>query len=225
MPDGPTRLHQLSGYPGRGLVVYRDGGGILSWAYFLTGRSEASRARTVTEQDGDLVVVPSAAVAAPDPLRHYVCATMVGDSDRLVLGNGDHVAQLASSLEHGTSLHNAMAGLLPEPDPPINTPRIAALVDHDDIFVVRVRETHRGRPARGAQRIVLAGDEGIVVHTYSGTPDAPIGAAPLFGFRSPAIHGVADLVWGSLNPDYRVLLVEGSSDSATPVRLLTDGLA
>lgn len=57
-------------YPGRGVLWCRTGDGSTLGAYFLTGRSPASQARTLYRTaDGELIVAPSDA-RAHDHLRH-----------------------------------------------------------------------------------------------------------------------------------------------------------
>lgn len=110
------------GYPGRGCVSARLADGRLYLAYFLTGRSEASRSRTVELQPSGDVQVRDTSGGDHDDLRHYVAA--VRREGWTVVGNGDQVEPLASALAAGKDPASAWAEHTYEPDPPIFTPRI-----------------------------------------------------------------------------------------------------
>jgi len=87
----------LSKYPGRGLIHLVDTTGIASWAYFITGRSESSRARRITAEHGRLDVTATSESAGFDARRHYTCARPTNDG--LIVGNGDHVDAIAIGLD------------------------------------------------------------------------------------------------------------------------------
>jgi IMP cyclohydrolase len=228
MPAAADPLISLSGYPGRGLVLWRGDAGVVGWLYFLTGRSSSSRARLFVEQGSALAVVPVDEAASVDPLRHYVCATRVEGSDRLVIGNGDHVSAIARAQRVGTSLASAVSVLDPEPDPPINTPRIAAVIDGRELWLVAVvgGDDGRGAATRRVEAVDLGGGEMVVLHTYGGTVDEPLGSAPQWRGAVPTGGVMADVEWDRLDPALRVGLVEGSAPSPVPVRVrlrATDG--
>ncbi len=221
-------LQALAGYPGRGIAVHRTDDGELRWVYFLTGRSPSSQARRFVRRPGALAVGPTDAGAQFDELRHYLCATGVDGSARIVVGNGDHVATIAQLLARGLGLVQAIEELAPEPDPPINTPRIAAVLDPDAdatgdgagaVELVIVRDVG-GQPERLVHPVRLGRNEGIVVRTYVGDVAVPVGSAPLLPFAAPAAASVPELVWHALDPELRVVLAAGTARSAEPTRLL-----
>lgn len=114
-------------YPGRLIVLARTRDGRLAAGYALTGRSSSSKARRLEPTpDGDLAAVP-VGEQAHDALRHYVAAT--ADKEWTVYGNGEQVAQVAARLAEGRPPAGALEELSYEPDPPIYTPRITAVVD------------------------------------------------------------------------------------------------
>ena len=114
-------------YPGRLILLARTLNGELTGGYALTGRSEASRARRMElTASGELAVVPVGATSH-DSLRHYVAAT--ADERWTVYGNGEQVAEVAARLAKGLAPGSALEDLSYEPDPPICTPRITAVVD------------------------------------------------------------------------------------------------
>ena len=114
-------------YPGRLIVLARTLDGRLAAAYALTGRSESSKARRLEPSpEGDLAAVP-VGDQAHDALRHYAAAT--ADEQWTVYGNGEQVSQVAARLAAGSPPGSALEELGYEPDPPIFTPRITAVVD------------------------------------------------------------------------------------------------
>jgi hypothetical protein len=114
-----------SGYPGRIIIAGRDSAGTLFVLYTLTGRSAASKRREFRPAVNRLEVVDTE--GGPfDPLRQYEAAA---SRDGLtVIGNGDHVAPLFAKISEGQDPYAAIAQIDAEPDPPIWTPRIGAVV-------------------------------------------------------------------------------------------------
>ncbi|MEV6611147.1 IMP cyclohydrolase [Kutzneria sp. NPDC051319] len=115
----------LTPYPGRVVALARIRGGALLGGYALTGRSLASRARRLAWSGSTLTVAPLDA-DPHDPLRHYDAVR--ADSRWTVLGNGSQVGVVHARLTAGQPPSVALDGLRHEPDPPIFTPRITAVV-------------------------------------------------------------------------------------------------
>lgn len=107
-------------YPGRGLVLGRLASGAEFCAYFLTGRSAASRARRLEVGNGTDVAVVDTSDGPHDDLRHYLAVARRGPW--LVASNGHQVETLADRLAAGTPVLTAWAEHTYEPDPPIFTP-------------------------------------------------------------------------------------------------------
>ena len=76
---------RLRDYPGRGVILARPDADRITVTVFLTGRSEASRAREIVRTESSLEVVPTDD-APDDPLRHYFAA--IASGTRLVAGDG-----------------------------------------------------------------------------------------------------------------------------------------
>lgn len=207
----------ISEYPGRGLIFKVDAAGEAAWVYFITGRSDASRARTVrTEPDG-LVVVPTSMSAETDVLRHYVCARWA--DGKLVVGNGDHVDVLARGLEQGRSLEEVVDSIDPEPDPPIWTPRIALVMGQAAHFVSVSRANEV--TSRRVHEAALAPNSASVLTTYSGTALEPVGDAPFATVRErrPTSTMCDELFYDHLDERRRVLLIAGTTTKATAPRV------
>ncbi|HSZ40644.1 MAG TPA: IMP cyclohydrolase [Trebonia sp.] len=119
-------LHEVlsaNDYPGRGLVLARTPRDGICVAYFMTGRSPASRDRILVRDKDALFARPRNA-PGHDPLRHYRAVTV--GPDWCVTGNGDQVDTVTGNLG---SMHPAQAvqGISFEPDPPLRTPRITVI--------------------------------------------------------------------------------------------------
>ena len=215
-------MYDLPGYPGRGIAIHRHHDDHLEWIYVVTGRSEASRARTLLVDDDRVAVVP-VGDGEHDQLRHYSCVRVVGAA--LVVGNGDHVDTIAEAVHAGADLQAAVAGIDPEPDPPILTPRIAVVAWRDParpVTVIAVRDV-AGVTERMIEQVDLAVGEGVLVHTYGGSVDPVVADARVHPFTvdQPGTD-VAGRLWHGLAPELRVVLAVGLVAEAVPTRVLTE---
>lgn len=199
-------------------------GGTIRWLYFLTGRSEASKRRSLHFEAGRLSVVPTDG-DADDRLRHYDCAVPVPGAmpesvaRGLVIGNGDHVELIAERLGAGVSVEAALAGIDPEPDPPINTPRIAVVVQGQaTIFLSVLLDDSVVR--RHVTPVLPDPSRAYAVCTYSGDPARPTGDSPRFTIEHPG-DDLPEQVWEALDPDRRVLLCAGSGSDPEPTTILS----
>ncbi|MBO0811915.1 MAG: hypothetical protein J2P23_07695 [Microlunatus sp.] len=195
-------------YPGRVIIVARTPAGLVS-AYAATGRSEASRQRRIRlTDDGDLLVEPTVGDAS-DPLRHYRAVRRV--AGHFVVGNGSQVDPVADRIAAGAVPAAALEDLEYEPDPPIFTPRITAVVSDDD--GVWLAAAHRGSAGRAsADTIVtragaLAVGEGLLLSTYRGPVAEPVtNRIPVSITTTARSHGeLARHLWDGLDAERRVL--------------------
>ncbi|MFD5858365.1 IMP cyclohydrolase [Streptomyces chartreusis] len=202
----------LSGnrYPGRGILYARVRSGDNVIAYFLTGRSPASRERTLHIAGDDLVVAPSNA-SDHDPLRHYTAAENAGDW--LVVGNGEQVTQVADRVRAGAPAQLALGDLEYEPDPPIHTSRITALVSRDGgregVLGAARRSRAGGREAADVMTLTvrdLAPGDAVLLTTYESDGDSVATAVPYVECAVAAEHadGLLDEIWVALNPKLRI---------------------
>ncbi|MFE0458410.1 IMP cyclohydrolase [Kitasatospora sp. NPDC058965] len=197
-------------YPGRGVLWCRSTQGAPLGAYFLTGRSPASRARTLgVDPAGDLLVAPSAA-GAHDHLRHYVAARRVGD--RLVYGNGEQVATVADRLADGLAAPLALDELDYEPDPPIHTPRLTVVADFAPgtrTWYGAARHSAGARPDTDRLLLsvgALAPGEGVLLTTYRSDGEQVATGAPFTELRIGAGSAaeLLDELWAALPGHLRV---------------------
>ncbi|MFF4344420.1 IMP cyclohydrolase [Kitasatospora sp. NPDC001540] len=210
MPTDLTEALAAHPYPGRGVLRCRTADGADLAAYFLTGRSPASRARALrATPDGALTVVPTD-VRAHDDLRHYPAVRRGGE--RVVYGNGEQVATVADRLDAGLSPLEALDGLDYEPDPPIFTPRLTVVADVRPGGPAWFGAARRSAAARTAtDRLflrldALAPGEGVLLTTYRGAPSAPATGAPYLEVATPYPDAAAllDRLWSALPAEYRV---------------------
>lgn len=195
-------------YPGRVIIVARTAAGIVA-AYAATGRSEASRQRRIRlTDDGDLLVEPTVGDAS-DPLRHYRAVRRV--AGHFVVGNGSQVDPVADRIAAGAVPSAALEDLEYEPDPPIFTPRITAVIsDADSVWLAAA---HRGSSERSsADTIVtrvgeLGVGDGLLLSTYRGPVAEPVtNRIPVPITTTATDHGeLARQLWQALDAGRRVL--------------------
>ncbi len=199
----------VGGYPGRGLLLHTSSDARQTWMYFITGRSESSRSRRIRVAPHALVVEPTGSEADRDRLRHYTCARRTEHG--LVIGNGDHVDEIVSGLISGLATTEVVADIVPEPDPPIFTPRIAMIIGATvEMFSAfydgdTVRRRLKSVPTRPNSATVLL--------TYSGTSNEPQGSAPTSTVEEVRDREtVIEALWSALDRKFRVALVWGPVD-------------
>jgi IMP cyclohydrolase len=196
-------------YPGRGVLWCRTGDGTTLGAYFLTGRSPASKARTLhITPAGELIVAPSDA-REHDHLRHYVAACQSGA--RLVFGNGEQVSTVADRLACGLAPLPALDGLDYEPDPPIFTPRLTVIADHEsgEAWFGAARRSTGNRTATNRLTLHvsdLAPGEGVLMTTYRSDGQEIATGAPFIEARTTAEtrSDLLDELWSALPRQLRI---------------------
>ncbi|MGW4023520.1 IMP cyclohydrolase [Streptomyces sp. NPDC005009] len=205
-------LHELlaaNPYPGRGVLYARTHSGAVLGGYFLTGRSAASRDRALRLVDGDLVVGPLAP-GEHDPLRHYAAVTTT--RDWLVLGNGEQVSQVAERLRGGAAPTVALGGLEYEPDPPIRTSRITALISLDGgraAVLGAARPSRASRPSTNVMTLAvrdLEPGEAVLLTTYVSDGERVSVAAPYAetAVEARTAEDLLDEIWSALDSRFRV---------------------
>ncbi|MFE2427536.1 IMP cyclohydrolase [Streptomyces sp. NPDC059373] len=207
--DQVSRALCVNRYPGRGVLWARTLDGTLCGAYFLTGRSAASRARALRRADGELIVAPTDQTAH-DPLRHYAAARERGGW--LVFGNGEQVATVADRLQSGRNPASALDGLEYEPDPPIFTPRITVAADlrsPGDAWFGAARRSLSGRIATNVLTLAVRGlglGESVMMTTYRSDGHHVATGEPFIEARTEAANRdeLLEELWDALAPEFRV---------------------
>jgi IMP cyclohydrolase len=196
-------------YPGRVLVLARTGDGDLAGVYALTGRSESSRRRRITQASPAEVRVEAIDDRDHDSLRHYTAA--LSDERWTVLGNGDQVGIVFDRLFAGSAPAVALDSLSYEPDPPIYTPRITAVIDRGD-GTAWLGAARRPAGLRDAANVTvttvreMAVTDAVMLSTYrSGGSEVRV-SATVHDLSTAAAtpEALLDEVWSSLDPAYRI---------------------
>lgn len=213
-------------YPGRGvLCATRTLSGEVVGGYFLTGRSPASRNRAA-RIDGDELRVAPATATEHDPLRHYVAPEVT--EDWLVFGNGEQMSTVIGRLGRGVSATEALDDLEYEPDPPILTARVTALLSRDG---GRTTVFGAARPSKGARTSTnimtlttrdLEPGGAVLLTTYQ-SDDQNVSVAVFFVEASTGAEDAGQLleeIWKCLNNRYRIAVtvldtVEGPGNALT----------
>ncbi|WP_030864606.1 IMP cyclohydrolase [Streptomyces sp. NRRL S-37] len=196
-------------YPGRGVLWCTTGDGTTLGAYFLTGRSPASQARTLHRTSaGELIVAPSDA-REHDRLRHYVAARQ--GPNWLVFGNGEQVSTVADRLASGQAPLLALDGLDYEPDPPIFTPRLTVIADNEGGRAWFGAARHSAGDRTATNRLTLRisdlpPGEGVLMTTYHSNGQEVATGAPFTEIRTTAEtrSGLLDELWSALPPHLRI---------------------
>ena len=194
-------------YPGRGCLAACSASGDLMLSYFLTGRSEASRVRSIRARaDGDIEIAGRS--AEQDSLRHYVAAARRGEW--LVVGNGSQVVPVAEELAKSGDVAQAWGPHSYEPDSPIFTPRVW-MAWHSTRPLMFGQARRSSRADGGPDRVAWFVEEippgnGVLLTTYTGTVDDVVTSTePVdveVSFQTPA--ELSEAIWQGLEPAVRV---------------------
>jgi IMP cyclohydrolase len=201
-------------YPGRGLVIGRNGAGEWTLVYWIMGRSEHSRNRQFVASGGVLRTQAFDASRVVDPSLIIYEAMLELPGVQLVT-NGDQTRTIAEALAAGSSFESALGTRAHEPDAPHYTPRISGMLDLRqgasklELAILRANPEnpaltdrtfyHLGEPAVGSGRAITtyAGD-GNPLPSYTGEP-----------LLLPCEGTSADILeryWAGLDADHRIAL-------------------
>jgi IMP cyclohydrolase len=196
-------------YPGRGVIAGATDEGVAFVGYWLTGRSEASRARRLEVVGPDLQVMPTGAAPAGES-PYLVYPAIVIRSAGWVVANGDHSLALAQALSSERRLGSAIAELQYENDPPIFTPRIAVIGRTRTRGLVRLVKGWRGPTGATQCSTYIMGPlqpgRAWALQTYAGDPTRPttFEGDPYRIDANGGPDAIAASIWDSLDPRFRV---------------------
>lgn len=209
-------------YPGRGLLVTRTSADGLCIVYFMTGRSAASRERTLV-LDGDSLYARPRGVTEHDPLRHYRAATV--GPEWCVVGNGDQVDTVITNLATMAPAQ-AVQGIAYEPDPPLRTPRITVVASRTAAGPTLIAGSRASllAPEQTYVSTLSVGDvgtgSGILTTTYLSrdrqvvATHQPPAEVTVAATDAPAL---LELVWSCLADDLRVAAAVIRPTAAEPL--------
>jgi IMP cyclohydrolase len=173
-PNGP--------YPGRQLFVGTTSENQPCFAYLITGRSLASRERVAAAFENTVRIGPIGNIVY-DPLRHYSAVKYDLTSGILAVSNGIQTEAIFETyrLLFNTGnqpgkdfMEKLLDGAEVEPDPPLNTARIAGVVANTKegkvVYIIGIKIF--GKPAK-AWQIEPKPGEIAGISTYKGNMDKP----------------------------------------------------
>ena len=202
-------------YPGRFLLAGVSSKGEEVLAYAIMGRSENSRNRIFTLEDGVLRTKAYDESKVEDPSL-IIYNAKLEDEEHIVLTNGDQSDTIMDALKEGNTLEDALIKRTYEPDGPNYTPRISAFADIKGgalSYGISILKSAHGDPD-SCQRFFyeydcpLAG-EGHLIHTYAadGDPLPSFSGEPVcFAVTSDDPDVLARDIWAALDPENKVSL-------------------
>ena len=212
-PGSLTALLGGNRYPGRGIVLgcAPDGRAVL--AYFIMGRSAASRGRVLERSGDDRVIRLLSPERVADPsLILYAPIRVCGE--HVVVTNGDQTETVCEALRDGSTFESALRTRSYEPDAPHLTPRISGMLSlgrEGGPFVYRLSILKAGGGGDCLRQFFeyeAVPGVGRLIHTYAGDGD-PL---PSFEGEPRAVPIPADIeafsrgLWDALDAENRVAL-------------------
>jgi len=225
-------------YPGRGIIIGQSAGGEnIVAAYFIMGRSENSRNRVFEKTadgirtkafDESKLTDPSLVIYSP--IRKY--------KNNIIVTNGDQTDTIYDFLSGEKSFEGALRTRTFEPDPPILTPRISGIVQilpppptdgtplkegGKETFNYRLSILKSGNGNKDhALRYFYEYEtpepgKGHFIHTYKHNAEVPpsFEGEPKKVEISGDIEDFSEIIWGSLNDDFKVSLYAAYIDKKT----------
>jgi len=199
-------------YPGRGIAIGRTPcGKKMRIAYWIMGRSVNSQNRVFVEEDGGI------RTQAYDPSKLEDPSLIIYSPVRVIKGNtivtnGDQTDTIYDYLANDMSFEEALKTRTFEPDGPNYTPRISSLIERDNYYmsILKSGDGNGDYVYRQFFNYVHAQNgKGHVIHTYmhDGNPLPSFEGEPvLFDVDHMPLEEFSEMVWNSLNPEYRVSL-------------------
>ncbi|MCL2072117.1 MAG: IMP cyclohydrolase [Oscillospiraceae bacterium] len=206
-------------YPGRGIIMGMTPDGTkAAIAYFIMGRSTNSRNRVFAEDGQNLRAQAFDESKVENPsLIIYNAVKVTGD--KIIVTNGEQTDQITALMDNKRlTFEQALNFIKFEPDPPIYTPRISAVMKFlfgtqtYFNYSLSIAKTADGNPD-SCRRFVysyskpIAG-QGHFIHTY-GNDDKNLpsfSGEPVTVEIEGGIDEFTDTIWNSLNSDNKVSL-------------------
>lgn len=202
-------------YPGRGIIMglTPDGNNAVI-AYFIMGRSDNSRNRIFVEDGVNLRTQAFDESKVSDPSLIIYRPVRV-DGYRIIVTNGVQTDGIAKLMDRKhLTFEQALQFIEFEPDPPIYTPRISAIMDLVQFnYRLSIAKTAGGNPDSCSRFVYsysspIAG-KGHFIHTY-GNDDKNLpsfcGEPVTLEIETDDIDELTNNIWTSLNADNKVSL-------------------
>lgn len=218
-----AKLLKENEYPGRGIVVGKSKDGKSAMiAYFIMGRSENSRNRIFTENDGEIKTEPFDVSKVEDPsLIIYNAVRKLGDS--LIVTNGDQTDTIYNLMSEGKSFKESLETREFEPDAPNLTPRISGILNYKDSAFTYEMSILKSIDAEGSDccRYTFSYPSkaglGHFIHTYvcDGNPIPTFQGEPERVEIPNSIDKFTETIWNNLNGDNKISLYVRYTDLKT----------
>ena len=206
-------LNQLE-YPGRGLIIgMSSDGNYLAIAYFIMGRSANSQNRILKFEKNSIQTLS---------LKNYVhnknliiYKPVIKFQNFIVVSNGNQTETIIKNLKMNINFINSMRSRNFENDPPIYTPRIAAIIKLKKInFSYKIAIVKKAQNSKHTERFFFeymtpTQGQGHLIHTYKGQNNSNIesfsGAPILIKIPKTAPEFQSE-IWESLNKKNKISL-------------------
>jgi IMP cyclohydrolase len=201
-------------YPGRGLVIGRNGAGDFTFIYWIMGRSEHSRNRQFVAEGGVLrtQAFDPSRVVDPSLIIYEAMLELPGVQ---LISNGDQTRTIRDGLVAGSSFEAALATRAHEPDGPHYTPRISGMLDvrrgapELSLAILRANPLDPEQTDRSYFRPALpAAGTGRALTTYAGdgNPLPSFTGEPLLLPCEGDAEQILEQYWAGLDADNRISL-------------------
>lgn len=210
-------------YPGRGLVMGRSDSGQCLQLYWIMGRSDNSRNRRFSLEDGVLRTV----AADPDKMQDpslVIYEVMLDWNKTFIVGNGDQTSTVYRSLQQGFSFDSALLSRDHEPDGPNFTPRITGMIQlggprpyFSYSILKSTKEMTDFSDRNFFYKEVIPTGVGYMLTTYEGdgNPLPSFEGEPVAMPLSGSEENIMDKYWEALDTDNKISLALRSIDPKT----------
>ncbi|HVZ33162.1 MAG TPA: IMP cyclohydrolase [Polyangiaceae bacterium] len=201
-------------YPGRGLVIGRNGAGDWTLVYWIMGRSDHSRNRQFVAERGVLRTQAFDPTKVVDPSLIIYEAMLELPGVQLV-SNGDQTRTMYDAISRGQSFETALDTRAHEPDAPHYTPRISGVLDlradepRLSLAILRSNPVDPARTDRTFFRLALppAGlGRGITTYAGDGNPLPTFSGEPLLLPLPGQGSELLEHYWSALDQNHRISL-------------------
>ena len=201
-------------YPGRGIVIGRskDGSKAVT-AYFIMGRSENSRNRIFSIENGEVFTKPFDESKVEDPSLIIYAALRTIDN-KLIVTNGDQTDTIYDFVKDGKSFEASLETREFEPDAPNFTPRISAMLDMKDgdftykMSILKSADAVGSACSRYTFSYPSLAGVGSFIHTYvcDGNPIPTFQGEPERVAVPNCIDEFTNNIWENLNEQNKISL-------------------
>jgi len=216
-------------YPGRGVVVGRDGSWGWVLVYWIMGRSDNSRNRRFTVDGGVLRTEPVDLSKVEDPSL-IIYEAMLERPGVQIVTNGDQTRTIHDALAAGGSFASALMTREREPDAPNYTPRISGMLylsGEEPALHLAILKADRCDPSRSDRTFFRPSAPpaglgyGLTTYMGDGNPLPSFTGDPLLLPCAGAADEILDAYWNALDDDNRIsLAVKSVAADGTTARLV-----